>query len=83
MTSSTLQDRFINPDQTVEVEEQEKKEELANNLLGYIGGTGLEIGAGYGTDLATAGLLNPATILATGGWSIAGYAGANLSLIHI
>ena len=64
MTSST----FEQP-----VEEQEKKRELGNNLLGYLSGTGLEVGAGYGTDLATAGLLNPATIAATGGLSIAGY----------
>ena len=64
---------------TYKDEEQDKKEELKNNLLGYIGGTGLEVGAGYGTDLATAGLLNPATIAATGGWSIAGYAATNFA----
>ena len=58
-------------------QEQEKKRKLGNNLLGYLSGTGLEIGAGYGTDLATAGLLNPATIAATGGWSIAGYGISN------
>ena len=71
MTSSALQDRFINPNQTVE--EPEKKEELANNLLGYIGGTGLEIGSGYGTDILTSGMLAAGPI----GW--AGYAVTNFA----
>jgi len=50
-----------------------------SNLLGYIGGTGVEVSGGYVTDLATAGLLNPATITATGGWSILGYGLANFT----
>ena len=73
MTSSTLQDRFIDTNQTVEVEEQKKKRELGNNLLGYIGGTGLEIGAGYATDLATYGMLTAGPI----GW--AGYGITNFA----
>jgi len=53
--------------------------EKESNLLGYLGGTGVEVGGGYVTDLATAGLLNPATIAATGGWSILGYGLANFT----
>ena len=56
-----------------------KKRDLGNRMLGILGGTGVEIGAGYATDLATVGLLNPATIAATGGLSVAGYAGLNFA----
>ena len=60
-----------------------KKRELGNNMLkeisGTAAGTGVEIGAGYATDLVTVGLLNPATIAATGGLSVAGYAGLNFA----
>ena len=56
-----------------EEEEQQKKKELGNNLLGYIGGTGLEIGAGYGTDILTSSMLLGGPI----GW--AGYAATNFA----
>ena len=64
MTSST----FEQPE-----DEQEKKKELRNNLLGHIGGTGLEVGAGYGTDILTSGMLAAGPL----GWL--GYAGVNFA----
>jgi len=47
--------------------------ELKNRLLGITS----EVGGGIATDFATAGLLNPATVAASGGWSIVGYGAAN------
>ena len=63
----------------IDTPKPEPPEEDDSWWKGWIKGTGLEIGAGYGTDLTTAGLLNPATIAGTGGWSIAGYAGLNFT----
>lgn len=40
-------------------------------------GTGVEVGTGVGTDLLTAGLLNPVTLAKTGGLSGLAYAGIN------
>jgi len=40
-------------------------------------GTGVEVGTGVGTDLLTAGLLNPITLAKTGGLSGLAYAGIN------
>ena len=40
-------------------------------------GTGVEVGTGVGTDLLTAGLLNPASIASSKGLSILAYAGIN------
>ena len=40
-------------------------------------GTGVEVGTGIGTDLLTAGLLNPVTLAKTGGLSGLAYFGIN------
>ena len=56
------------------------KSEIDNpNIAGNIAGVGLEVGTGYGMDLITAGLLNPATIASTYGTSILAYGAANFT----
>ena len=53
--------------------EEETNEEFGRRLTGTIAGTGLEIGAGYGTDLLTSSMLLGGPI----GWL--GYAGVNFT----
>ena len=52
-------------------------EESKIDLKTRLAGIGIEVGGGVGTDFLTAGLLNPATLAATGGWSAVGYGLAN------
>jgi len=52
-------------------------EESKIDLKTRLAGIGIEVGGGVGTDVLTAGLLNPATLAATGGWSAVGYGLAN------
>ena len=53
--------------------------DILGQVKSELAGVGLEVGTGYATDLATYGLLNPATIAATGGLSILGYGAANFT----
>ena len=53
--------------------------DILGQVKSELAGVGLEVGTGYGMDLLTAGLLNPATIASTYGTSILAYGAANFT----